>query len=62
MAREWYDKKEGKQAEFLIEHCFPYKLIDKIGVFSKQVQNEVIHLLTESHANPVVKIKKEWYY
>ena len=34
-SRQWSGApKEGKQAEFLLEHSFPWELVERIGVFS----------------------------
>ena len=29
--------KEGKQAEFLVEECFPWSLVERIGMYSESV-------------------------
>ncbi len=34
-AKQWTDKKEGKQAEFLLEYSFPWDLVTRIGVSSQ---------------------------
>ena len=41
-ARNWQDPelKEGKQAEFLVEHSFPWSLVQCIGVRSAQTQHQ----------------------
>lgn len=59
-ARQWKDHKEKKQAEFLMEHSFPWTLFERIGVFSEDVLHRVSHLLRADH--PRVEIIKEWYY
>ena len=40
-----YRVKEGKQAEFLVEKQFPWNLVQKIGVRTQEVCEEVTRLL-----------------
>ena len=54
--------KEGKQAEFLIEYSFPWHLIERIGVHSTGVYQQVINMLPKHGHRPLVEIKPEWYY
>ncbi|MEF9386228.1 type II toxin-antitoxin system toxin DNA ADP-ribosyl transferase DarT [Ralstonia pseudosolanacearum] len=62
-ARDWRgDLKEGKQAEFLVENCFPWKLVRRIGVHSEQVYRQVLNLLPEDGHRPIVEVKRDWYY
>ncbi len=54
--------KEGKQAEFLIEHSFPWELVSRIGVNSAEIHQQVsVALQTATHIPPV-EIKTNWYY
>jgi len=63
-ARQWNDReiKEKKQAEFLTEHCFPWELVEEIGVFSQRQYDKIQELHISESKLPLVKIKKEWYY
>ena len=54
--------KEGKQAEFLIEECFPWTLVERIGVFSDAVANRVDQTLTRIAHRPAVETRRDWYY
>ena len=54
--------KEGKQAEFLMEHRFPWQLIDRIGVYSRPVYQQVINALPNNGHRPRVELRPEWYY
>ncbi|KPA15250.1 hypothetical protein MHK_004544 [Candidatus Magnetomorum sp. HK-1] len=38
------------------------KLIESIGVYSKQYYNEVISLLSSQSHQPITRIKTDWYY
>lgn len=53
---------EGKQAEFLMEHCFPWNLIQSIGVHSPDIYQQVINILSTNNHQPSVQLKPEWYY
>ena len=54
--------KEGKQAEFLLEHCFPWSLVDRIGVNSKAIYRKVIDALSTNSRRPKIEIMRDWYY
>ena len=61
-ARDWRGRKEGKQAEFLIEHHFPWELVLRIGVQSQPVYRRVRLALESATHEPPVEIKSNWYY
>jgi hypothetical protein len=63
-AKDWgrSDIKEAKQAEFLIEKSFPWPFVERIGVYSPQMQTTVQDILKHSTQKPVVEVKTEWYY
>ena len=61
-ATSWQQRKEGKQAEFLVEQRFSWALVSRIGVFSEQVGRRVALALEESAHRPSVEIRREWYY
>jgi hypothetical protein len=54
--------KEGKQAEFLVERQFPWRLVSRIGVLSHNIQNRVVEDLVPITHKPLVVTKPEWYY
>ena len=54
--------KEGKQAEFLVEHSFPWELVTRIGVRSQQVYGQVRAALQAAAHKPPVQIAPDWYY
>jgi hypothetical protein len=54
--------KEGKQAEFLLEHSFPWHLIERIGVHSGVIYQKVANVLPVGDHRPHVEIKTDWYY
>lgn len=54
--------KEGKQAEFLFEYCFPWHLIECIGVHSEIIYKKVVNVLPVNGHRPQVAIKTDWYY
>ncbi|CDN87029.1 MULTISPECIES: type II toxin-antitoxin system toxin DNA ADP-ribosyl transferase DarT [Hydrogenophaga] len=61
-ARDWRAHKEGKQAEFLLEHRFPWHLIERIGVQSANVYRQVVNALPAHGHRPTVEVRSEWYY
>ncbi|MDY7807558.1 DUF4433 domain-containing protein [Burkholderia stagnalis] len=62
-ARDWRGGlKEGKQAEFLVENRFPWRLIRRIGVHSGQIYRQVLNMLPEDGHRPNVEVKNDWYY
>jgi hypothetical protein len=44
-ARDWRQCKEGKQAEFLVEHSVPVSLVERIGVHSRPFYEPVVNAL-----------------
>lgn len=63
-ANDWRDPdvKEGKQAEFLIEHSFPWTLVSRIGVHSRTTQAQALAALESATHQPPVHIRRDWYY
>ena len=61
-ATDWQQCSEGKQAEFLIERQFPWELVERIGVRSPQVYDQVARVLKDAEHKPRVEIRPEWYY
>ncbi len=54
--------REGKQAEFLVEHRFPWTLVASIGVQSQPVRQQAMAALAIAAHKPRVEIKRQWYY
>lgn len=54
--------KEGKQAEFLVEESFPWHFVERIGVQSLTVYQQVSNLLSGAGHRPRLEIRQEWYY
>ncbi len=61
-ATNWQDCKEGKQAEFLLEEQLPWTLIEKIGVYSSTIHNQIVNLLPNNELTPNIAIEQKWYY
>jgi ssDNA thymidine ADP-ribosyltransferase, DarT len=63
-ARHWQPSeiKDGKQAEFLIHHRFPWHLVSRIGVYSRPVYDQVRIMLQATAHRPQVDIRPDWYY
>lgn len=54
--------RRDKQAEFLMEYCFPWHLIERIGVHSQSVYERVMDALSVAAHRPQVEITQAWYY
>lgn len=61
-ATDWRQKKDGKQAEFLIEREFPWELVSRIGVINTDIHARVGAALGAAAHRPRVEVKREWYY
>ncbi len=53
--------KEFKQAEFLINKQFPWRLVEKIGAFSAGILHQVEKLSVGSQHKPQLAVKPDWY-
>lgn len=54
--------KEGKQAEFLVYDFFPWELVERIGVHSKDVGLKVGEALAGVAHQPAVSVEGGWYF
>lgn len=61
-AKLWAQCKEGKQAEFLVECSFPWSLVERIGVHSEPIRQQVVQALPRKGHMPVVEVCRDWYY
>lgn len=61
-ARDWQSHKEGKQAEFLLEHSFPWHLVERVGVYSRATYQQTVNSLPISSYRPPIAVIPEWYY
>ena len=62
-ATYWYETaiQTYKQAEFLVYESFPWELVERIGVCSSRIKDQVIEKLGK-RVSPEVTIKNDWYY
>lgn len=61
-AENWKLHKEGKQAEFLLEHCFSWHFVECIGVCNNKIYQQVKSILSGSKHHKILQIKPDWYY
>ncbi len=62
--REYPDRKERKQAEFLVHEFFPWNLVESLAVMTPQMQRRVEELIA-AHPDPMhrpVRVERGWYY
>lgn len=63
-ATQWArtDVREYKQAEFLVHKVFPWARVDRLGVRTTTVHQQVrTHVLKAEH-QPPVEVRPAWYY
>ncbi len=58
----WNSVREEKQAEFLCEHSFDWRLIERIGVSNQTTYQQVLNIINNSIHKPFVEVKNDWYY
>lgn len=61
-ANDWQARKEGKQAEFLLEASFPLEMVSRIGVNSKEIYAKVPRTLQGVRHHPTIEVRPDWYY
>jgi len=54
--------KEGKQAEFLVEDRFPWQLVERVGVVSPSMAQQVADSMVGAGHRPRIEILRDWYY
>lgn len=54
--------KEGKQAEFLVEHSFPMELVEHIGVYSSSIYQQIVNAFSPQGSSPRIEVRRDWYY
>ena len=61
-AHHWAGRRESKQAEFLMEHYFPWHLVRRVGVRTPGVAQRVADLSQGADNMPPIHILPGWYY
>lgn len=63
-ANDWRDGaiQDGKQAEFLVERNVPWCLVERIGTVSKETAQLALASIQGVPHQPLVEIKRDWYY
>jgi len=59
---EYPNRKQRRQAEFLVHKFCPWKLVSEIGVMNKEVAELVAGMLGGSTVQPQITVHPEWYY
>lgn len=61
--QQYPDRRERKQAEFLVHRFVPWSLITEIGVINQTMLEAVQSVLDAIPLpHPIVKVRREWYY
>lgn len=62
-ASYWQQVRDEKQAEFLLEHYFPWHLVETIGVINEVIAQETRSILSQHpEQHPQVHVQRGWYY
>lgn len=61
-ATNWAGIQDRKQAEYLLEYSFPWDLVERIGVHSRQAYNAAVRAVRSVAHQPPVEVRPEWYY
>lgn len=54
--------KEAKQAEFLVHDSFPWRLVERIGVYDEAVGDQVRQAFAHAVHRPQAAVQRGWYY
>lgn len=64
-ATYWNNFEDGRcrrQAEFLVRDRFPLTLVREIGVMDESVRKQVAALLEQTSLQPLIQVRREWYF
>ncbi|MGI9345759.1 MAG: type II toxin-antitoxin system toxin DNA ADP-ribosyl transferase DarT [Gammaproteobacteria bacterium] len=61
-ARDWRSCIEEKQAEFLVEHSVPWRLVERVGVIDNKKINQLNQILTSDLDRAKLEVMPSWYY
>ena len=61
-ATYWPDKRDEKQAEFLIERFFPWHLVSRIGCRTRATERLASEVVMAADAQLPVHVMRTWYY
>ena len=56
------DVQEAKQAEFLVYGSFPWSLVTRVGVYSREVQTAAYRAIQSGSHRPAIEVMPNWYY
>ncbi len=56
------DVRESKAAEFLLHGSFPWRLVERVGVHSMRVGQQVTTMVAAGAHPPTVEVKPDWYF
>jgi len=56
------DVKEAKAAEFLLHGAFPWELVERVGVNSMTIGQQVTTMVAMGTHHPTVEVRRDWYF
>lgn len=54
--------KEAKQSEFLVKDFVPWGTVERVGVYSDEVAEEVREALEGAAHRPSIEVRRDWYF
>ncbi|MFN4034090.1 MAG: DUF4433 domain-containing protein [Fimbriimonadales bacterium] len=67
-SERWHDtpqypnRKSRRQAEFLVHQAVEWSLIEQIGVYDQGLLQRVQQILQSASHQPLVSVRRDWYY
>ena len=58
----WKEKKEERQAEFLVHDWFPWSCVDMIGVYNDAMAERAAKAIAKAKHQPPIVVERGWYY
>jgi len=58
----WKEKKEVRQAEFLVHDWFPWTCVEKIGMYNDAIAERAKKAIAKATHQPIVVVENGWYY
>jgi hypothetical protein len=56
------DVREAKAAEFLLQGSFSWELVERVGVHSRTIGQQVTTMIAAGTHHPTVEIRRDWYF
>ncbi|WP_299974808.1 DUF4433 domain-containing protein [uncultured Pseudoteredinibacter sp.] len=61
-SKMWKDCRDAKQAEFLVQACFSWSLVERVVVYDNTRHQLVMNEISVADHKPSVQVNPAWYY